>query len=81
MTGFCKPYGFFSRFSWRHIVGPILIFLTACIAAGSGGTGAGTVNVPVLLLVQSLTPAEAVVTSQAAIMGGSLAGLLMYAPR
>jgi uncharacterized membrane protein YfcA len=79
--GFCRPYAFFEHYSWRVILGPILIFLTACIAAGSGGTGAGVVNVPVLLMVQSLVPAEAVVTSQAAIMGGSLAGLLMYAPR
>ena len=52
------------------------MFLGSALAAG-GGLGGGGIFVPVLILVLSLSPKEAVPISQAMIFGGSLVNLVM----
>ena len=64
VIGECRANPFFSNFSWRQGVTLALVFLTAFIAAGSGGTGVGSVHIPVLLSVMALTATESVVSAQ-----------------
>ena len=64
VIGECRANPFFSNFSWRQGVTLALVFLTAFIAAGSGGTGVGSVHIPVLLSIMALTATESVVSAQ-----------------
>jgi hypothetical protein len=64
VIGECRANPFFSNFSWRQGVTIALVFLTAFIAAGSGGTGVGSVHIPVLLSIMALSATESVVSAQ-----------------
>lgn len=64
VIGECRANPFFFKFGWRQGVTIALVFLTAFIAAGSGGTGVGSVHIPVLLSIMALTATESVVSAQ-----------------
>jgi len=67
---------FGAKTSWAVWLGAVFLFLGSALAAG-GGLGGGGIFVPVLILVLSLSPKEAVPISQAMIFGGSLVNLVM----
>ena len=67
---------FGTKTSWTVWLGAVFLFLGSALAAG-GGLGGGGIFVPVLILVLSLSPKEAVPISQAMIFGGSLVNLVM----
>ena len=76
--GFCYVEPLLAVFSWRKLVGSVLVFVAAIFASGTGGLGSGGLYISILIVVQNLRPAVAIGLTQAALFGSALAGFILF---
>lgn len=75
----CRKLELLDNIDGLLIVGTLIVFFGAMLAAG-GGLGGGGIFVPVFILIVGLNPKEAVPLSQATIFGGSIVNMVMNYP-
>ena len=54
----CTLQPLLQDFDWHHSLHLVILAATAFVAAGAGGNGVNSVNIPVMIALLSLSPSE-----------------------